>query len=170
MRKIVKLPSDVLVEPPPVAAVPLTVSAPPVGAVESSTNVRPCIAELPALSAPVSVYPLGVDGLALQLKVEEMYGDAPFTVSFPCVQPVVAVAGNCTDAAPEPPVSESGCESVKLPVTPLRKYTVVPVTAALAGEPIASVPKVGAAVSYVKVRVIVAAVLPTLSIARREIV
>ena len=35
---IVKLPFDVLVEPPPVAAVPLTVSAPPVGAVESAVE------------------------------------------------------------------------------------------------------------------------------------
>jgi hypothetical protein len=55
VREIEKLPSEVLVDPPPVAAVPLTVSAPPVGTAESSTNVIPLVAVLPALSAPVSV-------------------------------------------------------------------------------------------------------------------
>ena len=55
MREIVKLPFDVLVEPPPVAAMPLTVSAPPVGAAESATNDTPCVAVFPAASAPVSV-------------------------------------------------------------------------------------------------------------------
>ena len=36
------------------------------------------------------------------------------------LRPVVPIAGNSTDAAPEPPVSESGCDIVKLPAAPAR--------------------------------------------------
>src|SRR5947208_9757945 len=76
----------------PVAATPFTMSAPPVGAVESFVNVRvlePAV--LPAVSAPVttSVGELVVPGF--QLKLFDSYGPpaGDDTVDVVCDHPVV---------------------------------------------------------------------------------
>ena len=94
----------VLVDAPVVAAVPLTVSAPPVGAVVSLTKVSEVLVPLPATSLPVIVYEPGPAGLAVHENVLDVYGppDGVVTVSAACVQPVVAIFGNAADAGPDP--------------------------------------------------------------------
>src|SRR5690242_8111427 len=64
----------VLVEPPAVAATPLTVSAPPAGAVVSGLNAIELVAVLPAASAPTTLC-VGVEDVpAVQLNAFETYG------------------------------------------------------------------------------------------------
>src|SRR5919198_193275 len=99
---------------------PLTVSAPPLGAVESSVNVSAVAAVvLPAASAPVttSVGELVVPWL--QLKEFESYGPPAGveTVDAVCVQPVVVPpsAAVADDAGPE---SESATAFVILKEPP----------------------------------------------------
>jgi hypothetical protein len=65
---ITKLAFDVLDEPKPLAAVAFTLSAPPVGAVVSLTNVSAEVKLLPATTLESTVYPVGLLGFAVQLK------------------------------------------------------------------------------------------------------
>ena len=96
---------DVLVDPAAVAAVPLTVTAPPVGAVESFVSVSVATRELPKLSFPVTVSVGALVVPPLQLNAPETYGPPAgvVTVEPVNVQPVAVPArvANALDAGPE---------------------------------------------------------------------
>ena len=91
------------------AAVPLVVlavSAPPVGAVVSEAKETDDVPVLPAPSVPVTVYVAGLDGLAVQEKLEDAYvigllPEPDDTVSARWVQPVVLISGKVAEAAPD---------------------------------------------------------------------
>jgi hypothetical protein len=124
--KLVRLPIKKLVEllydtgSPPLATLPLTVRAPPVGAVVSLTNEVSVVLVFPAASEPVTVYELGLLGLALHVNALEVYGPTPVaTLSAAWIHPVVAMFGKAADTGPEPEsatVSVSWKEPLALPL------------------------------------------------------
>ena len=94
-----------LVEPAPEAAVPFTVSAPPVGAELSTAKLRLVAAVFPAASAPVIVWlPLNV--APVQEYSDEVYGPPAGVLSTSAVwlMPSVEIAGK-----PETPGRSHRC-------------------------------------------------------------
>ena len=74
----------------------------------------------PAASAALIGWSAGVEAPALHEYRLDVYGEEPLTVSAPCVQPLVAIAGKVADTGPELE-SVSGVDELEAPPASLLK-------------------------------------------------